>query len=37
MEKADFTTREGVINRVVNSVSLMTNKAIVKGCNQLII
>lgn len=31
MAKADFQTREKIVNRLVNSVTLMTDKAIVKG------
>jgi hypothetical protein len=31
MTKANFATREKLVNRLVNSVTLYTNKAIVKG------
>jgi hypothetical protein len=31
MAKADFATREKLVNRLVNSVTLMTDKAIVRG------
>ena len=31
MAKADFPTREKLVNLLVNSVTLMTDKAIVKG------
>ena len=31
MAKADFATREKLVNRLVNSVTLMTDKAIIRG------
>jgi len=31
MAKADFATREKIVNLLVNSVTLYTNKAIVSG------
>jgi len=31
MAKADFPTREKIVNRLVSSVTLMTNKAVVRG------